>query len=150
MLSDATTRIAVLTPLLDTLKSAWPWCGTLFCCMTFTLKPTLLMLRGTLWRCMMWSEIIDIKAPESGTALIWNSSPPYKPFSHNHKLGIGFGGASKSMICPSTSTWPAGRTIGRLCSELDAVLVAIDALIILMGSEVAFCVMVSCPGIGVA
>ena len=54
------------------------------------------------------------------------------------------------MICPFTFTCAAGRTIGRLCPALDDVLAVTVAFIILVGSDVASCVIGSCPRIGEA
>ena len=51
---------------------------------------------------------------------------------------MGFGGVYRSMILPSTSTWPAGGTIGRLWPALEVVLDAIVALIILVGKGCGF------------
>ena len=72
-------------------------------------------------------------APESGTALIWKLFSLYMPSSHIHMAGMGFGGASRLTVSPSTCTWLVGCAIGRLCWELVTAFVEISALTILVG-----------------
>ena len=61
---------------------------------------------------------------------------------------MGLGGTSRSTNLPSISTWPAGCTMGRLCSVLEVVFTEMVALIILVGREVASCVIANWPGVG--
>ena len=71
MLEDTTTHIAVFTPLLVASKSGHPlvWYAILLY-IFYILSNIGYILSGTLFSLIMWRDIIDIMAPESGTAFI--------------------------------------------------------------------------------